>query len=96
MLGAMSGSPETPAAELRARVRSALASGILPPTTGQVIALRVAGNLCACCTAQIDALAIHYQVDLPQGKLYAHVACFRAWFNESRRLERSMPPEDQR
>ena len=89
MLGPMRESPDGSQADLRARVRSALASGILPPTSGQVVALRTAGNLCACCNAQIEAPAMHYQVDLLQGKLYAHVSCFLIWFSESRRLERS-------
>ena len=38
---------------------------------------------------QIEAPAIHYQVDLPQGKLYTHISCFLVWFSESRRLGRS-------
>ena len=93
MLGPMPERSGGPPADLRARIRNALVAGILPPTTGQVVALRSAGNLCACCNAQIDTPAIHYQVDLPQGKLYAHVPCFLVWFSESRRLPRTARAE---
>jgi len=75
-------------ADLRARVRRLLASGVLPLRSEdqKLFGGHGLGQACACCGCAISASDVLYEIECPQRShaLPMHLRCMEAWEIESR------------
>jgi hypothetical protein len=82
-------------ANLRARVRSLLATGELPLRSDdqKLFGGRGVGQTCACCGGTISASEVLYEIECAEGSqaLPMHLGCLEAWEIESRTPALSWP-----
>ena len=82
-------------ANLRARVRRLLASGVLPLRSGdqKLFGGRGLGQTCACCGGTISASEVLFEIECLEGSpaLPMHLRCLEAWEIESRTSAPSWP-----
>ena len=75
-------------ANLRARVRRLLATGVLPLRSGdqKLFGGRGVGQTCACCGGTISPKEVLYEIECLEGSqtLPMHLRCMEAWEIESR------------
>jgi hypothetical protein len=74
---------------LRDKVSASLRAGTLPRIDHHAWAGKALGDhTCACCGMVIERDAAEHEPRAAPG-LFAHVACFGAWYAESERLEQA-------
>jgi hypothetical protein len=82
-------------ANLRARVRRLLATGVLPLRSGdqKLFGGHGVGQACACCGGTISASEVLYEIECPENSqaLPMHLRCLEAWEIESRTSAPSWP-----
>ena len=67
-------------ADIRARVRLMVDTGLLPCEEGKIWAGRGVGDTCAACADAIAPAEIEFEVDLPSGPtLRVHAQCHEIW-----------------
>jgi hypothetical protein len=77
-------------------VRTALATGTLPPAPNRAYGGRGNGETCAVCALKISPKDIVYEALEPR-RVAAHLECFQIWQSESLRRRRlSGRPEEVR
>ena len=88
--GTDSSNPVTPIG-LRARIRQMIDSGCLPRLTGSRAWLGQGhGDVCPLCALVITTAHWEREVEAaPLGEVRTHAVCFRMWFEESARLEKT-------
>jgi hypothetical protein len=92
----MTGTPAEAAstiADLRERVRPALAHRLLPEVDGTAWVGPGTGQVCAVCAVSIQPSDVEYEVQHGESRLHAHLACYTIWSDESlaRRAEEGDP-----
>lgn len=83
LCGAADAGPSLDEDGLRARIREGLAEGLLPATDGTAWAGFGTGQPCRVCGVAIQPSEIEYEVAGREGRLYAHLACYAIWCDES-------------
>jgi hypothetical protein len=82
-------------ANLRARVRRLLATGVLPLRSDdqKFFGGHGVGQTCACCGSAISASEVLYEIECVEGSpaLTMHLRCLEAWEVESRICAPSWP-----
>jgi len=82
-------------ANLRARVRRLLATGVLPLRSGdqKLFGGQGVGQTCACCGGTISSSEVLYEIECLEGTtaLLMHLRCLEAWEVESRTCAPSCP-----
>jgi hypothetical protein len=74
-------------ADLRAHIRWLLRTGALPRRSAdqKLYGGRGAGQICACCSRDVGAVDVLYEVELPEHSLPLpmHLHCLEVWERES-------------
>ena len=82
-------------ANLRARVRRLLATGVLPLRSDdqKLFGGHGVGQTCVCCEGSISESEVLYEIECPEGSqaLPMHLRCLEAWEIESRTSAPSWP-----
>lgn len=73
---------------LRETVRALLASGMLPPAGGRVVAGHGTGRRCVICHEPVTREEVEYELDgTSHVTLVCHLRCFKVWRDESLRAK---------
>ena len=72
-------------------LRVRLIHGLLLPPSGSISGGPATGKPCVVCSETIVNPEIEYELDLPQ-LTFVHLACYKLWLEEARRLAGQLSP----